>query len=585
MKRRILWINLALVVVMVAAGVGAYFWLFAPKAQVSTGRTVTVQQGSVSETVTATGTVETAGMVDLSFTVSGTVDKVAVEEGDKVKAGKALVSLDNSSAKQAIDTARASYVQAVSGQTQSSQSLAQAQQSVTEAVATAKLNKASYETAVRDATSDLADAKGSWSASCLDPAGTCPDSSAWAQLRAAEADVTTAKTAYDQAVQTASADETTNNLKVNQANVTLAKANATQNSDCNTYGGTSQQCTSAVSAVANAQQQLEMTQNTKNVAALQSQQTLVNADARITTANIALRKLQTSLVKQAEDAVTSAQKALDTAEKAQEKGLLADQQSIDKAKQSVASLQAAATPVDTGAGSMTASQASITVARAGLTAAQQSLKQTVLRAPVAGTIAAVAATEDTATQAGTTMVTLIPKASYQVIASFSEADAMKVKVGQAATVTFDALTDGSATGTVTAVDILPTTGSNVTTYGATITLSDVPDGLRDGMSASVVVTVDQATDVLWAPTAAITTAGGQSTVTVRKDGIETTVQVQTGLAGDSGTEITSGVFEGDQLVVSTDSSSSSNSGFPFGGIPGGGGISGGGGPPAGGPQG
>ena len=50
---------------------------------------------------------------------------------------------------------------------------------------------------------------------------------------------------------------------------------------------------------------------------------------------------------------------------------------------------------------------------------------------------------------------------------------------RAPTVTFDALTDGTATGTVTAVDILPDRQArNVTTYGVTITLDDVPDGLE-----------------------------------------------------------------------------------------------------------
>ena len=127
-----------------------------------------------------------------------------------------------------------------------------------------------------------------------------------------------------------------------------------------------------------------------------------------------------------------------------------------------------------------------------------------------------------------------------------------MEVGQSATVTFDALTDGTRDRhgdgrRHPAHD----RRQRLTTYGATITLDEVPEGLRDGMSASVVVTVDEATDVLWAPTAAITTAGGQSTVTVRKDGVDTTVAVTTGLAGDSGTEITSGVAEGDELVVST----------------------------------
>ena len=150
------------------------------------------------------------------------------------------------------------------------------------------------------------------------------------------------------------------------------------------------------------------------------------------------------------------------------------------------------------------------------------------------------------------MITLLPNAALQVVASFSEADALKVEVGQTATVSFDALPDATATATVTAVDILPSTGeSGVTTYSATLTLDDSPEGVRQGMSASVVVTTAEAADVLFAPTAAITTSGGTSTVTVRVNGVDTTVAVTTGLAGDTGTEITGGVSAGDELVVST----------------------------------
>jgi macrolide-specific efflux system membrane fusion protein len=585
MKRRILWINLALALVIVAAGVGGYLWLFAPKETVSTGRTVNVQSGAVSETVTATGTVETAGTVEMSFGSGGTVTTVKVAQGDTVKVGKALVSIDDAAARQGLYSARASYVQAATGTQKSSLTLAAARQAVTNARASAQLNRQGYEQAARQARTALKDAKGSWSASCLDPAGTCPDDATWAALRSAEADVSGAKTAYDQAVQTASTQETTNTIRLNQASVNLAETKARQDTACNTYGSSATQCTSAVDATRSAQQQYDLLVNSNATAAIQSQQSLVNADARITTANITLRKLQTTLPVQAQDAITAAEQSLKSALLQQEKGVAADAQSIQNAEQSLSSLEAASAAVSTGAGgSITADQAAVDVARAGLTQARETLADTTLRAPVAGTVAAVDATVGASAPAGTTMVTIIPDASYQIVADFSEADAMKVAVGQAATVTFDALTDGTATGTVTAVDILPTTGSSVTTYGATITLSEVPDGLRDGMSASVVVTVAEATGVLWAPTAAITTAGGQSTVTIRKDGVETTVVVTTGLAGDTGTEILSGVAEGDALVVTTTGSTGSSNGFPMGGIPGGG-FTGGGAPPmGGGPQ-
>jgi RND family efflux transporter MFP subunit len=540
----------------------------------------------VSETVTATGTIETAGTLQLSFANGGTISRVRVAEGDTVKAGKALVSVDDASARQSLAQAKSSYVQAVTGAQTSSLSLSSAEQSVVAARATAKLNKTGYEQAVEQARTALADAMDSWSDACLDPADTCPSSDAWSQLRAAEAEVTSAKTAYQQAVQNATLDETTNNLKVSQAAATVTTATAKQSSDCSTYGASANQCVSANSSVVSAQQQYDSALNAQKVAAAQGQQNLVNADARITTANIALRKLQTTLPTQARDAISSAQDTLDSAVLAQTKGLAADEESIRKAEESLASMRASTVVVTTAVGSESTAQASIDVAQAGLSIARQTLRDTSLRAPVAGTVASIDATEGQAAPAGTTMVTLIPDASYQIIADFSEADATKVAVGQSAAVTFDALADGTATGTVTAVDILPTEGANVTTYGVTITLDEVPEGLKAGMSASVVVTTAQAADVLWAPTAAVTTAGGQSTVTVRVNGVDTVTPVKTGLAGDSGTEITSGVAQGDQLVVTSTGGTSFTGGFPIGGIPGGGipggGIPGGGAPPAGG---
>ena len=585
MKRRIVWINLGLALVVVAAAAGAYFWLFAPKQQVATsGRTVTVQTGTVSETVTATGTVATAGTLDLSFSTNGTVTKVKVEQGDKVKKGQTLVVLDDTSTTQALASAQSAYVQAVNGQQQGAVSLeqartsvAQAKQSLADAKTNADLNKTSYQQAIDTAKANLASAKSKWSDACLDPNGVCPDSDAWAQLRAAEADVTSARTAYDQAVQTSSANETTNSIKLNQAQVNLAAAQAKQNNDCNTYGSTSQQCTSAVDGVRTAQQQFELAQNTQ--ASTLSQQTLVNADAKVTQANINLKKLQGSLTKAAKDSVRSAQESLDSAKVNQKKGLESDQQAIQKAQQSLDNAELSVQATKVGSASTETTAAQIAAAKAGVDSARKDVTATVLVAPTSGRIASVTVSKGSAAQAGTTVATLLPKEEYEITANFAEADALKVKVGQKATVTFDALPDETATGTVTAVDNLPTEGQNVTTYGVTITLDSAPDGVKQGMSASVVVTANEATNVLWAPTAAITTAGGQSTVSVRKDGKDTKVQVTTGLAGDTGMEITSGLSAGDQLVVSTSSGSTGGFGFPAGGIPGG--LTGGG-PPAGG---
>lgn len=587
MKRRIVWMNLGLALLLVAAAAVTYFAVFAPKEAVATtGRTVAVQQGTVTETVTATGTVETSGTVQLSFAANGTISSVEVTQGQEVEAGAVLATLDDTSAQQALASAKSSLVQARNGQKQGTVSVAQATASVTQSEQTladarvnARLNSTSYQQAVDTAKSNLADARSTWSNSCLDPAGTCPDASAWTQLRAAEADVASAKTAYTQAVQNATNDETTNNLKVSQAQTAVTLATGKQSTDCAVYGASSKECSTANDNVITAQQQLTLAQNSQRIAATQSEQSLVNADARITQANIALKKLQSSLAQASQNSVTNAQEALDSATLNQRKGLAADQQSIEKAQQTLRNAELSAQAVAVGSGSTSTTQAQLDVARASVASAQEAVDQTALTAPVAGTIASVDIDPGQSAQAGTAAVTLIPDAPYEVVASFSEADALKLEVDQTAAVTFDALPEATAKGTVTSIDIIPTTGNNVTTYGVTITLADTSESLKDGMSASVVVTTGEATDVLWAPTAAITTAGGQSTVTVRTNGVDATVPVTTGLAGDTGTEITDGVTEGQQLVIST-SDSSGASGFPMGGIPGG--LSGGT-PPAGGP--
>ncbi|NVI91517.1 efflux RND transporter periplasmic adaptor subunit [Actinomadura sp. BRA 177] len=176
-------------------------------------------------------------------------------------------------------------------------------------------------------------------------------------------------------------------------------------------------------------------------------------------------------------------------------------------------------------------------------------------------------------------------ANLQIQGNFTEADTTKLKVGQSAAVSFDALTGKTATGKITAIGMAPTTTDNVVKFPATISLGDVPSGVRLGQTATVEITVAKAEDVLYVPSAAVRTAGGQSTVTVVRNGKQSTVTVEVGVKGDQGTEITSGLEEGDQVVVTSTSTpgtsgTSGRQGFPGGGA--GGGPPGGGGAPGGG---
>jgi macrolide-specific efflux system membrane fusion protein len=178
---------------------------------------------------------------------------------------------------------------------------------------------------------------------------------------------------------------------------------------------------------------------------------------------------------------------------------------------------------------------------------------------------------------GNGFIELADTGKLQIKGEFTEADTTKLKLGQQATVTFAALSGTTASGKVTAIDMSPTTNNNVVQYGVTVALSGRPAGVRIGQTATVQVIVAKADNVLYVPSAAVRTAGGQSTVTVMRNGKQVTQPVQVGIKGDQGTEITSGVTAGERVVMT--SSGAGGGGFPTGGFPGLGGARLGGGRP------
>ena len=86
-------------------------------------------------------------------------------------------------------------------------------------------------------------------------------------------------------------------------------------------------------------------------------------------------------------------------------------------------------------------------------------------------------------------VTIADVSSYIVTTNIAEADIAKVTVGQAAAITFPALTGTTATAKVTAISPTATSSNSVVTYATTITLDKIPDGLRLGQTAEVAITI------------------------------------------------------------------------------------------------
>lgn len=215
-------------------------------------------------------------------------------------------------------------------------------------------------------------------------------------------------------------------------------------------------------------------------------------------------------------------------------------------------------------------QAQVAQAQSSLDDAQKALKDTVLKAPISGTVMSVEGIVGSTVSAGSTggasatsssndFVTIANLKSMQVSVTFSESDIGSIKVGQTGQITFPAVDGVTATGTVVSIDPNPTTSNSVVSYGAVVRLKSVPKQVRLGQTAQVVITTASATGVVGVPTLAITTFGDRSMVTVVKDGVATRTPVETGIAGTTYTEITSGLQAGDRVQLDLATSTSTTS--------------------------
>jgi len=139
--------------------------------------------------------------------------------------------------------------------------------------------------------------------------------------------------------------------------------------------------------------------------------------------------------------------------------------------------------------------------------------------------------------------------SFDVGAAFGQGDAAQIKPGQTGTVTFDAVPGLALPVHVASIASVATQVNGVPQFGATVTLDENDPRLRSGMTASVNVTIAQADNVLAVPNQAVYTSENGPHVDVWYRGGAVPTAVTLGLTGDQLTEVTSGLTEGQQVLL------------------------------------
>lgn len=207
--------------------------------------------------------------------------------------------------------------------------------------------------------------------------------------------------------------------------------------------------------------------------------------------------------------------------------------------------------------------------------AKKNLEDYTIYAPFSGTITTVNIEKGNSVSSGTTIATLISDKQIGEI-TLNEVDAAKVKFGQKATISFDALPGFTISGEVTDIDTVGTVSQGVVSYGVKIAFDNTSDSVKSGMSITADIITDVKQDILVLPNSAVKSQGNSRYVELVENPTETKKQssgntsavvltktpkiqtVETGLSNDTSTEIISGLKEGDIVVTSTISSNSSS---------------------------
>jgi RND family efflux transporter MFP subunit len=199
-------------------------------------------------------------------------------------------------------------------------------------------------------------------------------------------------------------------------------------------------------------------------------------------------------------------------------------------------------------------KARVLKAKADQDYAKAQLSYATITAPIGGTIASVTTQQGETVAAGLnapTFITIIDLNKLEVNAYVDETDVGKIGVGQEALFTVDTFADKDFKGKVTAIYPRAVLQENVVNYITLISIENSEGKLKPDMTANVTITLKKKTGVLAVPGAAVVREGGRKYVMLQtKDGKTTRREVKTGWKEGPYLEITSGLKEGEVVIIS-----------------------------------
>ncbi len=209
----------------------------------------------------------------------------------------------------------------------------------------------------------------------------------------------------------------------------------------------------------------------------------------------------------------------------------------------------------------TARQSDIDLAEANIISAEGQVEQatavynnTVITAPLDGTITSIDIKQGELASALSPAMTLQDVSNIYLEANINEANIASLGLGMPVDITYDAFgSDTHFKGNITKIDPSSTIISGVVNYKVTASVEQT-ENLRPGMTANMTILVKEKNHILVVPSRAILTdTSGNKTIRIVTDTKTKKfkeVKITTGLEGDGGmVEVTSGLNENNEFVI------------------------------------
>lgn len=439
--------------------------------------------GNIVQTVSGSGQVTAANQLDVTSQASGAVTSIAVNVGDHVTKGQLLATIDDTNARNSLRSAELQYAQITEPPKAGDVTNARnsMQKAYTDALSTVRGSFTDLQTIIPGLNSLLYDQN-----AYLGTANSVYLTSSGASYRtAAGVSFDAAKSAYQ-------------DLLKSYATLPPTPTNEVQRQ---LVSDTNKMLTKVATA-------LKDTQSAITYITANETQYQVNgaATARTNVASwLSMVNSNVSATANASNSITSTENSLNE--------LLAGPDSLD----------------------LQSSQLS-------LQQAQSTYSNYFVRAPFDGIVGRIPVSLYNSASGSTVIATIVGDQKITTI-SLNEVDAAKVRVGQPAQITFDAISGFTATGTVSQVDLVGTVSSGVVSYNVRIAIDTRDERIRPGMSLNVTITTNRKDGVLIVPSAAVKTLNGQSYVQVLDRSALPQTQVMNGGAMNRG-QFTMGQMNG-----------------------------------------